>query len=332
MVSHANKWIRIYDIPETSQHKKGFTIYKIISMLYPESCPDAVTKITVWKRYNEFKKLYRELKSKHRSLRLAHKFPTLPNHPFFKRFNADVILERRVAILTFLEYIAQEPELFTCDVFVKFFESSHMPSNLLSGSINSIRADLHLPCEPEYFSYSSISSEDEHTLSDTDSISTLSSVNASTQVVDLLADPLRKSTTSLTKLSKKVSIDSLAPVSEDVDSTSIQPETPSLSNADFSNEYIVDAAMYITEATEMELAKDYEKAFSVYKRGIDILLSNVRYDTDFDRREKVRFKVDRYLLRAEKIYNVYLSPEIRQINEITKSESESTVQKSLAEQ
>lgn len=39
-------------------------------------------------------------------------------------------------------------------------------------------------------------------------------------------------------------------------------------------------------------------------------------DADFDRREKVRQKVERYLLRAEKIYNMYLSPEIRQINEI----------------
>lgn len=33
MVSHADDWIRIYDIPETSQHKKGFTLYKIISMV-----------------------------------------------------------------------------------------------------------------------------------------------------------------------------------------------------------------------------------------------------------------------------------------------------------
>lgn len=54
--------------------------------LYPERCPDAVTKITVWKRYNEFKRLHRELKSKHRSLRLSDKFPVLPNHPFFKRY------------------------------------------------------------------------------------------------------------------------------------------------------------------------------------------------------------------------------------------------------
>ncbi|KAI4468772.1 ribosomal protein s6 kinase [Holotrichia oblita] len=337
MVSHADKWIRIYDIPETSQHKKGFTIYKVISMLYPEKCPDAITKITVWKRYNEFKKLHRELKSKHRSLRLADKFPTLPSHPFFKRFNSNVIMERRTAILFFLEYIAKQPELFTSDIFVKFFESSHTPNNLLSGSINSIRADLHLPCEPEYLSYSSISSDDEHTLSDTDSVSTLSSLNASSQVVDLLADPLRKSTTSLTKLCKKISSDSLAPVSEDtsIDSTlsilPTPPETPSLSNVDFSNEYIVDAAHYITQATEMELAKEYDTAFSAYKKGIDILLHNVRYDADFDRREKVRQKVERYLLRAEKIYNLYLSPEIRQINEITKSVSQSTEQKPLAE-
>lgn len=100
----------------------------------------------------------------------------------------------------------------------------------------------------------------------------------------MLADPLRKSTTSLTKLCKKISAESLAPVSEDtsIDSPTVTsipptpPETSSLNNADFSNEYIVDAAHYITEATERELAKDYEKAFTAYKQGIDILLNNVR--------------------------------------------------------
>lgn len=43
---------------------------------------------------------------------------------FMIRFNADVITERRIAILTLLEYVAKQPELFTSDVFVKFFEVS----------------------------------------------------------------------------------------------------------------------------------------------------------------------------------------------------------------
>lgn len=33
MVSTHEKWIRIFDIPEISEHKNGFTIYKIVSMV-----------------------------------------------------------------------------------------------------------------------------------------------------------------------------------------------------------------------------------------------------------------------------------------------------------
>lgn len=40
------------------------------------------------------------------------------------RFSEQVIEERRKAILAMLEYIANYPELFTTDIFVKFFEVS----------------------------------------------------------------------------------------------------------------------------------------------------------------------------------------------------------------
>lgn len=33
MVSSNDNWVRIFDIPETSKHKRGFTIYKVISMV-----------------------------------------------------------------------------------------------------------------------------------------------------------------------------------------------------------------------------------------------------------------------------------------------------------
>lgn len=33
MVSTHEKWIRIFDIPEISEHKNGFTIYKVVSMV-----------------------------------------------------------------------------------------------------------------------------------------------------------------------------------------------------------------------------------------------------------------------------------------------------------
>lgn len=32
-MSSDENWVRIFDIPETSKHKRGFTIYKVISMV-----------------------------------------------------------------------------------------------------------------------------------------------------------------------------------------------------------------------------------------------------------------------------------------------------------
>ncbi|XP_022907278.1 ribosomal protein S6 kinase-like 1 isoform X2 [Onthophagus taurus] len=334
MSSSRKEWVRIFDIPETCQHKKGFTIYKIISMLYPENCPDAVTKITVWKRYNEFKKLHRELKGKHQSLKLTDKYPALPSHPYFKRFNKDVVRERKEAMLNFLEYIGTIPTLFTSQFFVKFFESSHTPNNLMKGSINAIRADLHLPSEPEYSNFFTINSDDERTISDTDSISTMSSLSPS--AIDLLVEPSSRSTTSLIPLNKKVSSDSLTDTTKNcsLDSGSvISTPTPPLSprGGDYYNQYIIDAAQFITKATELEIDKQYDEAFTAYKQGIDILLANVKDDKDTERRQLVRFKIEKYLLRAEKIYNVYLSPEMKSIQELSKQEELTIPQKPLTE-
>lgn len=60
--------------------------------LYPESCPDAVTKVTVWKRYNDFRKLHREIKALHKSFQIKDKLPNLPNTMFFKRLHCVVIV------------------------------------------------------------------------------------------------------------------------------------------------------------------------------------------------------------------------------------------------
>lgn len=67
------------------------------------------------------------------------------------------------------------------------------------------------------------------------------------------------------------------------------------------------------------------ETLSVMDTGCESLYLSIIYkrtfyyfsdDKNIERREQVRFKVERYLLRAEKIYNLYLSPEIKQINEL----------------
>lgn len=39
-------------------------------------------------------------------------------------------------------------------------------------------------------------------------------------------------------------------------------------------------------------------------------------EQDVERRTMIRHKTEKYLLRAEKIYNVYLSPEMKNLHEL----------------
>lgn len=92
-----------------------------------------------------------------------------------------MIKERRSAIQNFLECIASTPALYTSTEFVNFFKNSQTPLENADSTICTIRAELNLPNEPEYFPlYVPNSDEDYEPSSDTDSITTLSS---STQVL-----------------------------------------------------------------------------------------------------------------------------------------------------
>jgi hypothetical protein len=53
--------------------------------VFPKGSPEAVTKVIVWKRYNDFKKLHKELKTKHQKLYLQDKFPVFAKAKFFGR-------------------------------------------------------------------------------------------------------------------------------------------------------------------------------------------------------------------------------------------------------
>ncbi|KAJ9580090.1 hypothetical protein L9F63_004282, partial [Diploptera punctata] len=120
-----DNWIRRFTVSDPRRHKKGFTIYKVSSIVYPRVSPEAVTKVVVWKRYNDFKKLHQELKTKHQKLHLQDRFPIFAKAKFFGRFEDEVVEERRKCAVTLLEFIGDHPPLFTSAVFVKFFESGY---------------------------------------------------------------------------------------------------------------------------------------------------------------------------------------------------------------
>ncbi|CAK9828216.1 Ribosomal protein S6 kinase-like 1 [Anthophora retusa] len=125
MTPTRDKWVRRFIIPETTRHKKGFTIYKVTSVVFLKSSHEEISKVSVWKRYNDFKKLHSELNVLYSQSRIKESFPSFPKPKFFGRFEAEVIEERRECALKFLEFIGRHSYLYSSDIFIRFFETSH---------------------------------------------------------------------------------------------------------------------------------------------------------------------------------------------------------------
>uniref|UniRef100_A0A183V4J0 Protein kinase domain-containing protein n=1 Tax=Toxocara canis TaxID=6265 RepID=A0A183V4J0_TOXCA len=73
------------------------------------------------------------------------------------------------------------------------------------------------------------------------------------------------------------------------------------------NDYLVQAAQFISTAQKAENERAFELAFHCYKSAVSALLQGVQYERDLSRRNAVRKKTAKYLLKAEKLYRSYLS-------------------------
>lgn len=119
-------WVRNITVSDTVRHKKGYTLYKITSKVFPKNSIEATSEVTVWKRYNDFKKLHKALYTIHQTLYLKDTFPSFAKARLFGRFEESVIEERRLSALNLLQFAAKHPPLFTNQIFVKFFESGYI--------------------------------------------------------------------------------------------------------------------------------------------------------------------------------------------------------------
>ncbi|XP_071575582.1 ribosomal protein S6 kinase delta-1 [Temnothorax nylanderi] len=140
MAPAKDKWIRRFIITETRRHKKGFTIYKVTSIVFLKSSHEEVSKVSVWKRYNDFKKLHSELSHLHKRLGTKETFPTFPKSKYFGRFEAEVVEERKRYALKFLEFVGRYSYLYSSDIFITFFETSHV-DNYINDCAHSLSSD-----------------------------------------------------------------------------------------------------------------------------------------------------------------------------------------------
>ncbi|KAB1276904.1 Ribosomal protein S6 kinase-like 1 [Camelus dromedarius] len=82
----------------------------------------------------------------------------------------------------------------------------------------------------------------------------------------------------------------------------VAPGGPDVTKRD----YLVDAATQIRLALERDVSEDYEAAFNHYQNGVDVLLRGVHVDPNKERCEAVKLKINKYLRRAEEIFNCHL--------------------------
>lgn len=73
------------------------------------------------------------------------------------------------------------------------------------------------------------------------------------------------------------------------------------------SDYLYAAGHTIHQALDYEVNGKYEEAFSLYRSCVGLLLSGVQEEKDAKRREAVRRKTAQYLLKAEALYNTYLT-------------------------
>ncbi|KAF7394008.1 hypothetical protein HZH68_010827 [Vespula germanica] len=351
MPSTKDKWVRRFIIPETTRHRKGFTIYKVTSVIYLKASREEVSKVSVWKRYNDFKKLHSALYALHAHFQIKDPFPPFTKSKFFGRFEVEVVQERKNSALKFLDFIGKHQCLYTSDTFIKFFENSLNDSDINDRS-QSIGSDT---------------SEDDHNIGSnnpglTNNINVIESAHLSlsgildgeTRSLAIEENPVKynivgplkeyEKECNTTKSNNGLGIEtSVSKVQDKLDNQNNKHEnisdrkyeikktrTLKMKNPKMIQDcsdlahtckdithYIVVAAAYISAAFKHEAIAEYEEAFAQYKMGISTLLLGVETDPDDARKIVIKEKVSKYLDRAEKLYNRYLNWNISVLNKPT---------------
>ncbi|KAH6933062.1 hypothetical protein HPB50_011738 [Hyalomma asiaticum] len=140
-----NDWVRSFYVSNPTRHKKGYTIYKVVSKVFPKNSVEAASQVVVWKRYSDFRKLYKALLHLYQGLHLKGNFPKFAKASYFGRFDEETVEERRKAALCLLDFAAQYPVLFNSQVFVKFFENSQEYQDDIEGEMSGLSPPLLAP-------------------------------------------------------------------------------------------------------------------------------------------------------------------------------------------
>ncbi|XP_050341382.1 ribosomal protein S6 kinase delta-1 [Bactrocera neohumeralis] len=329
MTPNLGGWIHSFTVTDTLTHKAGYTIYKITSIVFPRALPQALTCLTIWKRFHDIKRLHRELSRRHRSLKLPGQLPEPTDCSFFKRFDANVICRRKEYILQLLDFAAQHPALYKCHAFTQFF--SEAQQTVVGGVANSNQNNLRATKKASPL----------HQLYTEDCLKG-GAIAEICDTLDLLYDPydIDVSIASLDPLNTQLeNIDEqntvgVKPHLNDYGSNSLaldlenasKPKlndhvsleetpckdykrflTPMASIESEDSDYIYEAALEFSKAVQSEANLEFQEAHARYKRGVEVLLIGSKDDTNDDRKFIAKAKISKYLARADDIYEKILT-------------------------
>uniref|UniRef100_A0A336MVP7 CSON008055 protein n=1 Tax=Culicoides sonorensis TaxID=179676 RepID=A0A336MVP7_CULSO len=315
MATKPEKWIFSFAVTETQRHK-NFTTYKITSIIIPKNTPEALSCITVIKRFREVKQLYKDICRKSREVKINPVLiPEIKNTTYFKRFTPEVIGERKNYIIKLLNFIGDHPVLFRSEAFVKFFNTSQKLDSPEISESQSINEDnLSIDASSDTFPISEdLVNDDELCIQSNNLEAFLDAVEPKgeddplEQIVKTVF-PVKSSNEDpetnilINKLTEEINLDRKL---EDTRINDIERRLKLLVEEN-SFDYLYEAALRFTEAVEAEAIGLYQKAFDSYKSGIDLLLSGVKNDNDTERKKIVREKVTKYLAKAEDIYENFI--------------------------
>lgn len=278
--------------------------------MFMKTSPDIVSKVSVWKRYSDFRKLHAALNNLYLTLESKELFPTFPKPRFFGRFETEVIEERKDCALRLLTFIAKHSALYSSDVFVKFFESSHLDRHLIdcSQSISSDTSedDRRFTENPEGLRRS------RHSQSLAKGFRKFISKNhlnvqpyKKAECVSPVDEKNHKSNNNQETMTNGVVYAQEAIKEEEVTIIHDGSDLPKADN--LSAQYILIAAAHMSAAFRHEAIAEYEEAFTQYKLGISNLMNGIQNDSDVERKNTIKDKVRKYLQRAEKLYNRHLN-------------------------
>ncbi|XP_054088041.1 ribosomal protein S6 kinase delta-1 isoform X1 [Zeugodacus cucurbitae] len=318
MTPNLGGWIHSFTVTDTLTHKAGYTIYKITSIVFPRTLPQALTCLTIWKRFHDIKRLHRELSRRHRSLKLPGQLPEPTDCSFFKRFDANVIRRRKEYILQLLDFAAQHPALYKCHAFTQFFSEAQqsVAGGIANGCLNNLivtkkGSPLHQLYTEEGLKGGAIA----EICDKLDLLYDPYDIDVSIAPLGSLEKQFENEETRSTVAEKTNLIDyeNNANVKEPILNDEVILEetrcqdykrflTPMASIESEDSDYIYEAALEFSKAVQAEANLEFQEAHARYKRGVELLLIGSKDDTNDERKFIAKAKISKYLARADDIY------------------------------